>query len=91
MVGAQVAVLLGVGDGEGEGVKVAVGSLVLVAVSGIAVMRATGDPDVQADTNKKMAAINRKWEKRINFSPAIYCIRMLTNRKITRANELARS
>ena len=40
--------------------KVAVGSLVLVAVSGTAVMRATGDPPVQADPNKKMAAINKK-------------------------------
>lgn len=59
-LGVQVAVLLGGGDGEGEGVKVAVGSLVLVAVSGTAVLRATGDPAVQADTNKKMAAINKK-------------------------------
>ncbi len=59
-VGVQAAVLLGCGDGEGEGVKVAVGSLVLVAVSGTAVMRATGDPPVQADPNKKMAAINKK-------------------------------
>jgi len=55
-------VLLGRGDGEGEGVKVGVGSLVLVAVSEAAVLIATGDPGVQADTTKKMAAINRKWE-----------------------------
>ena len=60
VVGAPVAVLLGVGDGEGEGVKVAVGSLVLVAVSGTAVLRATGDPAVQADTSKKTVAINKK-------------------------------